>query len=392
MRIKLTYILGFLVLLCNIIIFFLIVRNSRTDIQSHNLILITQLENNTFPIPPLYYFSVYLCSGFSNNIVVLNYTSVVVLGFSVFFKYITTKKYLLKSFITDDKNYLNKNVLLFIFIAISLIFIQPIFLNYPSSRVYLGKLGINVWHNSTVIFVMPFAILLYMESVYFLKSEKINAKNIFLILLLILINVLIKPSFLFCFLPAFILIHLIKEKKIISQKNMYVILIVSIALLLIFLEYYFIYLSNHNQFLYPKDSKSSIIFKPFHIFQVYSKNIPLDMFVSVVFPLFFIILFFKEIKHHLEAQYSTLMFLFAFLIGVLFVESGARMSHGNLTWQIIIANYIFFMVHTTLFLQIILQHKKPYSIKYFLLSGFYLMHFLSGVYYPYKIISTGIYH
>ncbi|TAE74855.1 MAG: hypothetical protein EAZ85_03750 [Bacteroidetes bacterium] len=382
---KLKYIFTFSIFLLSIIIFFLIVRNVRTDIQGHNLILLKQLDNNSFPIPPLYYFCIYILSGLSTNIVVLNYTSVVFLGFLVAWKYNVTTSYIKKKLL--DNQYHQSKLLPFL-VALVLIFIVPIFINYPNDRMYLGKLGINIWHNSTTICVMPFVILLYRQSIYFLENKEINTTNIFLIFIFISLNVLIKPSFLFCFLPAFILMNLIQEKKIFTKKYIYVVCIVLFSFLLIFIQYYLIYLSSHYEVLYAKDTQKGIIFKPFDFFLRYSRNIPLDIFLSLTFPLFFILFFFKEIKNNVEFQYSFLMLLFALMLGFLFVESGKRMTHGNLTWQIPIANYIFYMVNIILFLQIIIKtsRKHLFQPKFIILYILCAHHFLSGIYYVVKMI------
>ncbi len=68
---------------------------------------------------------------------------------------------------------------------------------------YLGKTVSNVWHNSTIIFLFPFALILFWEEYKIIyKKGYCNKGKILLVFILVVLNALIKPSFLFVFIPA----------------------------------------------------------------------------------------------------------------------------------------------------------------------------------------------
>jgi hypothetical protein len=68
---------------------------------------------------------------------------------------------------------------------------------------YLSKFVPLVWHNSTTILLFPFAILLFWKQLKMLDTKnEISAKEIAVINILVVLNLLIKPSFIFAYAPV----------------------------------------------------------------------------------------------------------------------------------------------------------------------------------------------
>lgn len=170
-----------------------------SDIVDH-VKFITNYAIYDIPTPAnfLYYFVVYLVSFFSSNSTVLCWVSVFVLTFATFFKYVLVKKIISSELAASYSN----PILLSSLLSFSLLFTFSL----PSILIFKGLLcslnfSPNVWHNSTTIFVMPFVILLFWTSLKQLKEFQV--KRLFIITVLIITTVLIKPSFIFVFVVAY---------------------------------------------------------------------------------------------------------------------------------------------------------------------------------------------
>ena len=94
----------------------------------------------------------------------------------------------------------------------------------PLVNYFLGKVSPNIWHNSTTIFLMPFAILLFWKSYQVLSGTQ--KENTLLISMLVILNVFIKPSFFFVYVSVFPILLLFQFGisrsffiKLINRKN-----------------------------------------------------------------------------------------------------------------------------------------------------------------------------
>jgi hypothetical protein len=276
-----------------------------------------------------------------------------------------------------ESEYLKLNRIV-IFISSCLIIITP--LSFGTS-LYLGKIGINVWHNDTIIAEWPFALLLFIySSNYLYYKEK---RDFYRIIIFIIVCILIKPSYFLAFIAAFPIMSLISEY--IKAKNLKfdirILLIILIGLTVLFTQYYLIYKlgvsempgSNYLQ-------KTVIKINPFYVWKIYSKNIPFDLMMSIMYPVIFIIGYFKKIRHNIGYIYSLITFLIGLLIAILFVEAGPRDFHGNFFWTVIITNYILFAYSISLNVKFILDRNRLLLKDYFLLTIF-MAHVISGMYY-----------
>ena len=167
-----------------------------TDIPSHANFIVGYLDGT---LPPqtnfLYYLTVYCVSFFSNKIECLIASSYLVLVAITFLKYILSRKII--------HNEVSKgNDIAGIMPSVSAMLLLFIF-SLPSVYILFGKFYImssppNVWHNSTTIFVMPFVILLFWQSLK--QLENYSAKRDLVLFILLVLNILIKPSFIFVYL------------------------------------------------------------------------------------------------------------------------------------------------------------------------------------------------
>lgn len=188
-------------------------------------------------------FLMYLCanilSGFSGNIWAIRVSLVILISVAETAKYIIVKK--------AFNEFSNSAVASFCSISLSFVYIIPIlyFLKVfgifaNTSTMYLSYFVPNVWHNSTIICSMPFAIASYNLSVK--QLDKYERKRGIWIILWLALSILVKPSFFFVFAVAYPLITLMKcgiDKTF--RMNTVSILICS---LIVAYEYYTIYIGG----------------------------------------------------------------------------------------------------------------------------------------------------
>jgi hypothetical protein len=341
----------------------------------------------TIAIPAnfLYYFVVYLFSFFSSNSTVLCWVSVGVLTFATLFKYVLVKKIISSELAASYTN----PILLSSLVSFSLLFAFSL----PSLLIFKGlycslSLSPNVWHNSTTIFVMPFVILLFWTSLKQLKEFQV--KRLFLITVLIITTVLIKPSFIFVFVVAY---PIFLFKKQLFSKLFWINLIpIFLAFLIIIVEYYFIYVES------PAEDKSSIAIDLFYIINtryahgnwIYVIAVFLSTLVSgFLFP---IVLLYRNSKLFKEEmiQFAILCSIIGIIIGSTLYETGYRSLHGNLGWQNVMCSFLLFLVCTLQLLKLIEANPlrwKAYRIE----ISMFALHFLFGILYFFKVLVTASY-
>lgn len=380
---KLRYLIVFII---SLIFFYLIIhRQIPTDIQAHIIFIQKLLEFKIFPPNFLYYLIIYVVSFFSSNFKMLALSSVIVLSISVVFKFKTSE--IIFESINDFKAKSLSNVHLFILLIVlmSLLFVHPIYLLrrvMGDPFLFVGMVPMNVWHNSTTIFLFPFAIILFYYSYKFLETKE--NKYLYLTFLFSVINILLKPSFFFCLAVIFPLFALLKFRF--KKEFWYSCIVIAGAAIILAIQFYLIYANRYLDKLNFNEGTSKVILAPFSFWSVYSKHIALDLVMSVLFPIFFIILYFNKIKNSLLLQYSGALFILGLLILILFAESGIRFGHGNFRWQAIVTNYIFFLSTVILFYKILKEGNFKIGNKGWFMIAVYFIHFLCGLGYVIKMI------
>lgn len=376
----------FTVLLTVIYVFYNMTFNIHTDIELHaQFIKDYAFGAKPFQVNFLYYLTVYALSFFQPKTSALLIISVYVLSFATFFKYFIVKRIIIAEIQSKNIAILASLTSFLLLFAFSL---PSFFLNTDYN--YLLRYTPNVWHNSTTIFVMPFVILLFWLSVKQLNEFK--KERLFWITILLILNVVIKPSFLFVYVVIFPIFLLVKFKfKKVFWINLIPIFITS---LLIVLEYLLIYNSNTE----GDSSNSEIKINLFNYFYIWggatNKTEVMLIFVSSLFSsfLFPLIVLVKNrlfLRQTMTKFVLSLMFL-SILISIVFVETGKRSFDGNFMWQNYMVSYLLFFVCAFQ----VLKHKyennlkiKNIAIELVALS----IHFAGLIFYFIKIYQTETY-
>jgi hypothetical protein len=345
------------------------------DIKDHNLLLIKYLDAGHFPLPPGYYAMIYLVDLLIQVKYPFVAASALVLTFFFWWKYNLVSTWIRQELPISLRN---SFLLTFGLVVMSAVFIPLI----DGEFWYLGKFTSTIWHNSTLIAVFPFSILLMKFALDWLSKP--TQKLMYIIVGLGILVALIKPSFLFCFIPAFPLFVLFSEKKI-NKKVLGASGIALILFLIILVEKFLIFNWDPMRYqLYTQSEQSEVVIAPMKVW-LYHSDQPIFDFVSS-FPLLITFLCFwkRQAFQSTFFSFSLLNLFFALLVYALFAETGFREYHGNFYWQIPIALFLNSLSICFVVLKEYLEFPQR-VFKYYLLFGVFSLQSILGLIYWLRI-------
>ena len=356
-----------------------------SDLHAHIQILLSFVEVGSIPTPPGYYTLVYLLHFVMPYNEGYALAAVVVLAAAGFFKYGISYKYLN----TYCPGLAGSRIGIFTW---ALMFFAPLTLfGLEGELWYLGKFTPLIWHNSTSLLSFPFCILLFYYSIQYLETR--DNGLLIRIFIVATIIVLIKPSFVFAFLPAFPLSILIIDKKWSADVSKTLALGIPLVAIVI-LEKILIYNVN------PIDShlETGIIdgigIRPFYLWLYHSESLLWDVVSSFLFPFFFIVFYFKKLIMDPHAVFAGLLIVVAHLIFFTLVETGPRMTDGNFFWQVILTLFMGYLVLTKHLLNLYfgavgdVRNERRLSYKTILLLVLFFFHVIGGLAYTIRIFTT----
>lgn len=349
-----------------------IVFDIRTDIQDHIKVLQTNLEKGGFRINFLYFILIWFVSGFKSATEPLIWASLVVLSLAVAWKAALTFDWI--------KREVRVKTTLIAVLTISLVLVTNIFFQ-QHFKVWFKMMGMvspNVWHNSTVIVLMPLALLLYFQVQRFLINP--SSLKIGLVFLLMFLGAGAKPNFLFTLVPSMGLFYLIfKEYRPYFKQFA---LFIGMALSIIAIQYVLNFIIQVND---VNGGENKLSFKPFHVINHYTGNLPLSLAYSFLFPFSVTIFYFKSLIKSKEWLFIMFNLIIGLTIGFVMSEGGAYEFDNNLSWQNVVNQYLLFC-----FL-IIWLLKQPLTMKNKICYSLFSVHVLFGIYYIIKTLQDGFY-
>lgn len=297
---------------------------SESDLWAHAEIAQKMLvEGRLFETNFLMYFVANLLSGFSANIVAIRVTIVLLITCSVTAKY-TLTRVILQEQVSATIARLGSLSLLFVYVIPVMYFLKIIGIFENTHNMYMQYFVPNVWHNSTILCCMPFAIASYYLSVK--QFSEYNMQRNYWLSLWLGLSVLVKPSFFFVFAVSYPIIMLYKYQF--TKQFWYSLLPILIGVLLMIYEYLTIY-NNASD-----GSSVAIDFSVLWSIPFW-KSKALYLLVSIAFPLLFLSMYAKEVYKDCEFWFAAIML--GASIGIYYVchETGPRASHGNFYWQVV---------------------------------------------------------
>ena len=286
----------------------------------------------------------------------------------------------------NDRHY-HQNYWIPTMLAVSMFFVFAIpipgYFN-DDHYMYIGNYVPNVWHNSTILFLFPFALLLFELSYKQLKA--FNARRNIWIFLLVLLNLFIKPSYFFVFICVYPILLLFTYRL---KKQFWLSIIpLIVGFCFLMLEYWIIYKTG----IHSNKEASSVIFLPFYRNPEFADLglIPLTMAFSLFFPFLYTLFNLPKLLKSTLFWYTFFSFIVSVLIFFFISESGPRASHGNFYWQIVICAWLCFFVALLSLLNDFKISGK--TIKNMTLISVFSIHVLIGIIYFVKILVTGSYY
>lgn len=362
----------------------LLFRHTSSDIQAHAQIAYAYAVNDDKLFPNfLYFFLVALFAGFSKNIYFYYGASVILISLAITAKFFLTQYYL-KKYALPLKE---KRYFLFAAIAMLFVFALPGINLFSANEYYLGQLPPNIWHNSTVIFLMPFSILLFFKTYGLLINGNEKAvQQQWQVFFLVIINALIKPSFLFTLIPSvFLFFAWFKFFSPTYKKRLYLLLPFIGGIVFIAIEYYLIFMQTHISTVVSNNEKSSVVIAPFVVWKNYSPDMLVAFLTSCFFPVVYVVASKFGVLKNRMVQFAGVNYVIALAIWILFAEEGPRKFDANFIWQVIVATYLLFL---SFLIQLVNDWKSPgiSKTKKYIITTAFLLHFVWGVVYWIKII------
>lgn len=304
------------------------------DIKVHIFMMMDYLKEGSFPSPPGYYAVIYALDTFLRYKYPFVLAALLSLTFFSWLKFKITTSWLQQEL---ELGYTATFLLVLSMAFLSSIFIPAI----DDFYWYLGKFTPTIWHNSTVIAAFPFSILLFFQTLDWLETG--DTKKVYHMAFLGLVVLLIKPSFLFCYIPALPLICFANKPGITMQ--FWVSLGFSTLLFgLLLLEKYWIFdLDPMIDTLYTPEERSAVVWNPLKVHLHFSAEPVFDFLSSFPSTIVFLVFWRKRAFRDLMFNFSLVLVVFALAVYLLLAESGFREFHGNFYWQIPIALFLHYL-------------------------------------------------
>ena len=274
-------------------------------------------------------------------------------------------------------------------LALGLIFVMaiPIPSIFITGNWYIGNFVPNIWHNSTTIFLFPFAIILFTLSIK--QLENYNHRRDWWILLFVFLNIFIKPSYFFVWVCVYPLFLLLKYKfTAVFFKGLIPVIIGSLLLLA---QYYYIFhcANTYDMFGNLVYQESSIVVEPFFSYSIRSpiSMLPWTLLFSALFPFIHLFLNFRRLRKNTTFHFVYISAAVALIVFLLFAETGIRANDSNFYWQIVICMWILFYVS----LCDLLKNRKQINEKYVKISLIiFAVHAIAGIAYLGRYLFTGV--
>ncbi len=351
-----------------------------TDIQSHLRHVAAAARGDLdWPVNALYFWSVYAVSGFSSDPEALGTASAIVLALSV-----AVKAAITLGMIRAINSRVSIGHAVILAACLQLAFSLPGPGLVVAGNYYLGQIPPTVWHNSTTIFLVPFALALFWVQWQDLEAE--NARLRPWIYGLVALNILAKPSFFLAFAPTVLVLHLVRYG--IRLETVRRLGPTFFGLALIGVQFALVYRYQHGT-IDSADSATAIGFLDVWSLFVPKTLVPLAIVTSLLFPITFFAVKRGTIRRT-GPIFAILLVGVSLLIFMFLKETGPRFAHGNFFWQSVVASYVLFVMAAAEFSKCL--RGGGWSWRETLIAAVFGLHLISGGVYLARIFLTHNYN
>ena len=231
-------------------------------------------------------------------------------------------------------------------LVLGLMILTPIaLLHVQDGRYYFGYIGINVWHNPTVIAAKPFVLLTFLATLAgFPEPSKSSARPSWFATLafaiLVIAGAMAKPSFLLCLVPGVLLMAAFRQ-WVSGQPVRWTFLLMGLVLPT------FLVLGWQSWIYARYTGGAHAFFSPLATMSAMSRHLAPKLLLSILFPVTCYLLWWREARIRSRLNLAWLVFAVGLLFTYLIAET-KRTRHGNFLWSAQLALFVLF-VESTLF-------------------------------------------
>lgn len=212
---------------------------------------------------------------------------------------------------------------------------------------YLGYIGINVYHNPTIVLLKPLALLSFGYAVAALDgTDNSGFRSLAAVTLTTVAALVAKPSFTICLLPALVLVIL--SNRNVRQRASWSILaggFFTPAIVVLAAQFWMTYSDTQAPGVYA--GKSAVVFAPLAVMHSYSSWLFPKLILSLLFPLTLLICNARSVLRDTGLLLAWSSFLAGAAYTYLLAEAGPRMPQGNFTWSAQITLFLLFVCSAT---------------------------------------------
>lgn len=369
----------------------MLTRELETDLPSHMRLAALSIEMGAWPPNFLYYWTVALFAGFSAETSRLQSATVFVLSASCALRFLAgvwVGRQLLRECPGWDQR---PGVRCAFYIAVALLQVAHNVIDYTRPNFYVGFFTSNVWHNSTTIFLMPWAILLFYAA--YRAVTRCSTGDLLLLAGMGVVNVAIKSSLIQVMVlavpPAALLAHRFSFRLIkVGLALLPAVLFVVGQYVLLYTHFFAdsVMARYHEELGVSGESKVA-----FEFLALWPSHTLSTVVCSFLYPIAVLgILCIRRSRDNLFG-FAVACLAVALLQYMCLVETGFRRYHGNFTWQVLICTHLLFLASLIVQFRHVLRRDEP-GRRDLLAGVLFMIHVLCGVGYIAGILLTRTYY
>ena len=298
-----------------------------SDLRPHANIALEMLkEHRLLSTNFLMYFLVNLLTFFTGSIYPMRAALVLLISLANTAKYIIVRNAFEELATVKTAKWLSF-AMLFVYIIPIKYYLKPLVIFISSDNLYLGYVVPNVWHNSTILCMMPFAVACYLLSVK--QFAEYSERRNWQITILLILSILVKPSFFFIYIVSFPVIMF--SRYGLSKEFYHSLIPIILGCLCLAYEYLTIYEVGASD-------GSGVVINIAQLFTLdFWKPRISYLIVSFAFPILFVFTYARKI--FIDREFWFILLMVVCSLGIMWCcqETGTRAAHGNFSWQAIAA-------------------------------------------------------
>lgn len=272
-------------------------------------------------------------------------------------------------------------------IGMIVLMVAAVWLPCFNQEIYKGQGSPNIWHSPTYDAVRPVSVLITIILFDSIKNRlhSFSMQKAFILLLLILLSIILKPSFFAILLPSMILYAVIDfcwHRDIgFVLKLLLPVMLPTIIAAILFVQLFFM---NDTP-----NTTGDIGISPVLFQNRLSPNPLVSDLLLMAFPIYAVVVCREEIFHRDSPYLLIVLLLFMGFCEYSFIaETGTRAADGNFAWGLMSAVFIAWLYLLPLFIKTGSSGKMRRVVKY---VGFALVawHLLSGICYCCYLLFIG---